>query len=288
LPEFHGSLGEWVCFRDTFDSMVNRNESLTNIDRFHYLRSAIKGEPARALKTLPVSDSNYKTAWELLRKRYENTNELVDYHLDALFDFKGIRQESPTKLRQLLDDLGNHTHALGSLGQAAGSSEAWLIRLTVRKLDAQTRREWERRAAETDRPKTLSDLIPFLEQQHRFLATDRQAREITPSASRRFVAQRERKPAAVLSANKVRCPLCSDNHLLSRCETFKKLAIEPRREKMRELRLCFNCLRPGHGVKKCTSSVCQECRAKHHTLLHRRTTSGSDTSKTSEDEEAGC
>ena len=35
----------------------------------------MRGEPARALKTLPVSDSNYDAAWELLRKRYEDTNE---------------------------------------------------------------------------------------------------------------------------------------------------------------------------------------------------------------------
>ncbi|KOX69524.1 hypothetical protein WN51_06583 [Melipona quadrifasciata] len=53
LPQFHGTLGEWVYFRDSFESLINRNESLSNIDRFHYLKSAVKG------KTLPVSNSNY-------------------------------------------------------------------------------------------------------------------------------------------------------------------------------------------------------------------------------------
>ncbi|KOX76554.1 hypothetical protein WN51_11760 [Melipona quadrifasciata] len=62
LPQFHGSLGEWFYFRDSFESLINRNESLSNIDRFHYLKSAVKGEPARALKTLPVSDSSYDAA----------------------------------------------------------------------------------------------------------------------------------------------------------------------------------------------------------------------------------
>ena len=81
LPQFHGSLGEWV--RDSFESLINRNESLRNIDRFHYLKLAVRGKPARALKTLPVSDSNYDTAWELLCKRYEDTNELIDHHVNA-------------------------------------------------------------------------------------------------------------------------------------------------------------------------------------------------------------
>ncbi|KOX76028.1 hypothetical protein WN51_12515 [Melipona quadrifasciata] len=74
--------------------MIHRNESLSNIDRFHYLRSAVKGEAARALKTFPVSDSNYEAAWKLLRKSYENSNELIDYHVGSLFSLKAIRKES--------------------------------------------------------------------------------------------------------------------------------------------------------------------------------------------------
>ncbi|KOX67764.1 hypothetical protein WN51_08192 [Melipona quadrifasciata] len=273
LPQFHGYRGEWGRFRDSFESLITRNASLSNLERYLYLRSAVKGEPARALKTLPVSGSNYDAAWELLRKRYEDTNELVDYHLDALFDLKVIRQESPSELRKLLDDVNNHTQALTSLGQTVDQRNAWLIRLIVRKLDTQTKREWRRRVCEADRAKTFTDLIVFLEQQYRFLAIDSQSGEITPSTSCRLIAQRKRKPAAVLNANEVRCPFCSDNHLLSRCESFKKLAIERRRETVRELRVCFNCLRSGHGVKNCTSSACQMCRARHHTLLHPGTTS---------------
>ncbi|KOX69475.1 hypothetical protein WN51_06559 [Melipona quadrifasciata] len=245
LPEFHDSLGEWVCIRDSFDSLVNRNESLSNIDLFYYLRTAVKGEPARALKTLPVSDSNYDAAWELLRKRYEGTNQLVDHHLDALFDLPVICQESSSELRKLLDDINNHTKALTSLGQMVDQRDAWLIRLVVRKLDTQTRREWRKRVSETDRAKTLSDLTDFLKQQYRFLTSDSQPREIAPSTSRRFISQRERKPATALNATEVSCPLCSDNHLLSRCESFNKLAIECRRESARDLHVCLNCLRPG-------------------------------------------
>ncbi|KOX68287.1 hypothetical protein WN51_07968 [Melipona quadrifasciata] len=55
LPQFHGALEEWVCFCDSFENMIHRNELLTNIDRFHYLISAVKGE---------LSDRNYEAAWE--------------------------------------------------------------------------------------------------------------------------------------------------------------------------------------------------------------------------------
>ncbi|KOX72525.1 hypothetical protein WN51_03119 [Melipona quadrifasciata] len=151
----------------------------------------------------------------------------------------------------------------------------------------QTKREWRRRVSEADKRKTFSDLIAFLEQQYKFLTIDSQSREIPPPTLRRFVAQRERKPAVVLNANEVKYPLCSDNHLLSRRERFKKLTIERRRKTAKELRVCFNCLRPGHGVKRCMSSACQVCQVKHHNLLYQRTTSGLDTSRTPEDTEAG-
>lgn len=45
---FHG---ERIYSRDSFESLINRNEFLSNID---YLKSAVKGEPVHALKTLPV------------------------------------------------------------------------------------------------------------------------------------------------------------------------------------------------------------------------------------------
>lgn len=90
--------GEWIYFRESFESLINRIESLSNIDRFHYLKSAVKAEPARALKTLLMSDSNYDTAWELLRKCYE----LIHYHASALFAFRTIRKELADELKELV------------------------------------------------------------------------------------------------------------------------------------------------------------------------------------------
>lgn len=61
LPSFHDELGEWI-FHDSFESMVNRNESLTNIERFHYLKFALKSKTSRVLRSLAMSDDNYMTA----------------------------------------------------------------------------------------------------------------------------------------------------------------------------------------------------------------------------------
>lgn len=39
-------------------------------------------------------------------------------------------------------------------------------------------------------------------------------------------------------------------------------------EKVKWLRLCFNCLRSGHPVKFYNSSAYQKCYGNHHTLIH--------------------
>ncbi|XP_044312531.1 uncharacterized protein LOC123037101 [Drosophila rhopaloa] len=42
-----------------------------------------------------------------------------------------------------------------------------------------------------------------------------------------------------------------------------------RRSFVKEKSLCYNCLRPGHGVSKCKSTYkCRQCRGNHHSLLH--------------------
>ncbi|XP_025264300.1 uncharacterized protein LOC112637855 [Camponotus floridanus] len=43
LPPFSGAYEDWPSFRDLFLSLVGENPSVSNIERFHYLRSCVKG-----------------------------------------------------------------------------------------------------------------------------------------------------------------------------------------------------------------------------------------------------
>ena len=178
-PQFHGSLGEWVHFRDSFQSLINRNESLSNIERFHYPKSAVKGEAAWTLTTLPVSDSNYSATWE-------DTNELIDYHVDALFSLRAIRKESADEVRELMDDFNNHIRSLQSLEEPVNKWDPILIRIFVEKLDARTREEWEKRVSKLGRRKTLQN----------FLAKTGRPSQASPSTSNRFKTPRQHRPSS--------------------------------------------------------------------------------------------
>lgn len=71
LSSFHSKLNQWVFFLDSFEFMINRNESLINFERIHYLKFVLKKE--EMLKSLTISDDNYLTVWKLLRERYNQS-----------------------------------------------------------------------------------------------------------------------------------------------------------------------------------------------------------------------
>lgn len=66
------------------------------------------------------------------------------------------------------------------------------------------------------------------------------------------------------------CTLCKgDNHPLRNCEEFIKWSVEDRHMYAMIHKLCYKCLKPGHGVKKCYHPhSCYLCGGRHHTCLH--------------------
>lgn len=72
LPTFLGGYEEWYPFYDTFVSLIHNQACIPNIQKFHYLKSALRGEAAEVTQSLEISLDNYEEAWQLLRQRYDN------------------------------------------------------------------------------------------------------------------------------------------------------------------------------------------------------------------------
>ena len=71
---------------------------------------------------------------------------------------------------------------------------------------------------------------------------------------------------------RISCYSCGQQHKLIDCDAFANKTLQEKRSVVRERRLCYRCLRPGHGIKDCRSkNSCEveSCRSNsHHTLLH--------------------
>ena len=60
-------------------------------------------------------------------------------------------------------------------------------------------------------------------------------------------------------------------HPIWKCEKFKKMSVEERGQKAKELKLCFKCLSDAHQMRNCSGRLCDVngCGKPHHRLLHR-------------------
>ena len=72
LPKFSGSYAEWPTFSELFTSLIIKDAQLLEIDRLHYLRSSLSGEPARRVNAFPLRGSSFQACWDMLTKRFAN------------------------------------------------------------------------------------------------------------------------------------------------------------------------------------------------------------------------
>ena len=71
------------------------------------------------------------------------------------------------------------------------------------------------------------------------------------------------------SSSIFKCLLCKENYPLFKCDQFRALSVEWRKELVTHHHGCFNCFTPGHRPFNCSSKLkCSKCGRKHNTLLH--------------------
>lgn len=147
-----------------------------------------------------------------------------------------------------------------------------LIHLITNKLDAATKRKWlidvENRHSSDSLP-TMKEFLKFLSHRCTVLeALDTNKSSEGGKAADNFAKYKTSNKGTGSSSRSFytsnqSCVICEEQHLIFSCKKFTDMTIDPRRNEVQRLRLCWNCLRPGHGVQKCTTGGCRKCGKKH-------------------------
>lgn len=269
IPKFSGEPTRWETFRDSFKALVGENVSLTPGQKMYYLKSFLEGNAALMLDHVSVSDANYEGAWKILNDEYDNTRALVLAHIHAFASLPTMKLENESELKRLRDTTNYSLNALKNLGRPVEYWDDLLVYLVAQKLSTRTRTAWNLSLGASNDFPSFQFLKDFLTERIRGI-TPVQVDTSHNAPRANSSGNKSNAKANVHNATTKQCPDCSGNHLLPSCPAWLKKSIDDRFATAKRVRVCFNCLKPGHYPNQCQSpGRCNKCQKLHHTSIHR-------------------
>ena len=275
IPSFSGNYHKWTTFYDLYTTMIHNKETLSAVQKFHYLKTHLADEAKQMIDHVQITEANYATAWQMLVDRYQNVRLLVNSHVHNLMSQPTLTTASSTQIKNLLDITKENLNCLQNLNIDIQTWNPIIIYIITQRLDPETRRLWEQ---SLQHPKE----IPTLELMTSFLETRFQSLEMIQTISPNF-PENTFSDYSKVEANsnffskkqqsikqKSTCFFCSSSeHKTFKCTKFNEMSEHSRLKWAQQTQRCVNCLQMGHNVYSCPSkNTCSICKKNHHTLLH--------------------
>uniref|UniRef100_A0A182N238 Peptidase aspartic putative domain-containing protein n=1 Tax=Anopheles dirus TaxID=7168 RepID=A0A182N238_9DIPT len=261
MPTFDGTYEQWPKFKSMFSDIMKRTAESDAIKLYH-LNKALVGKAVGILNASIMASNNFATAWNILEERYENPRLIVDKHIAGLLQLKPVPKESAKGLRELVEACRCHVDGLKFMKKPIDNTTSLIITHVVAAcLDTETRKLWEQTLKQGEFPE-LEATLEFIYKQSEVL--ERCSRD----RGEKFIKPKPANSNYTSSINN--CAICNkEQHGVNKCSTFLAMPIKLRKQKIKELNRCFNCLGAGHSCLKCASKWrCVTCNGKHHSLLH--------------------
>ncbi|KAI9557233.1 hypothetical protein GHT06_017056 [Daphnia sinensis] len=116
IKHFKGDILEWTQFWESFNAAIH-SSTLTNVQKFDYLKEYLKGEANLIVNNLELTDANYQVAIDELTRRYGKKQVMIDAHFNKLHTLQPVKDGNDVQaLRSLQLNLQWHISALETLG----------------------------------------------------------------------------------------------------------------------------------------------------------------------------
>ena len=267
IKTFNGDATEWRTFIEAFDATIHARIDITNIEKFTYLKGFLNGSALQTIDGLPLVNDNYVNARDMLQKRYGNPQLIVSSRMNSLFKLPKIVNANAKDLRELYNKVVINIRALNSAGVNSEHFGAMLIPIVLEKLPNIVRLQISRKLGSdnwniTEFMNSINDEISAREN-FEFLRN-------TESFGREEQANERNTTSSLTVMQSYRlCVFCGDkNHFSDKCDVITD--ISTRKEKLRDLRCCYKCLKPYHIAKNCRKKIfCYKCKAqnRHNTAI---------------------
>ena len=96
---------------------VDKNQSVSTINKHVFLRGYLEGEPKRLVDGIAVTAQTYEQTKKSLQSRYGDKNIIIQVHLDYLEDLQPAQSDSPEVLNATYIECHRRIQALKAQGE---------------------------------------------------------------------------------------------------------------------------------------------------------------------------
>ncbi|XP_011859383.1 PREDICTED: uncharacterized protein LOC105556882 [Vollenhovia emeryi] len=246
-------------------SIVGKNKSISNIEKYHHLRYCLEGAAEKLIRPLAVIGENYPRAWAMLKEHYENEKEVARANFAAFTAVPKMRSDTAEELDRVFNAVTSVVSGQEGIGRPIETHGFDLLNhLVTEMFDPKTRLEWASYTSESTDVPSHDTLVKFITRRALTLKVAKATTAKTSGNPPRSAKSHHAKGSPTSS----QCVLCKGKHNVMMCDEFKAKSATERKTVAETHRLCFNCLGP-HQIAKCQSAkTCNTCKARHHSMLH--------------------
>ena len=116
LKKFNGEAYQWQSFWDSFSSSADTNDSLSDVEKFNYLRSLCEQGAASTHSWLSTNRCTLQGCCGPIKERFGNVDVVNNSHMDRLLKLSQLNNSNDVrKLLVLYDSIKAHVRGLQAL-----------------------------------------------------------------------------------------------------------------------------------------------------------------------------
>ena len=280
LAEFSGDPLEWPEWSQLFQATVHA----ANIDdsvKMNHLKTMVTGKAKEAIAGLGYTAEMYNVAWNVLVRNFGKPQMVVNAQLKRIYSFPPMKPYDGAALIKFARIVSSCVNVLTQFNYVGDLNSEGVLGSATRKLTLDMKTKW------LTHVKQMNLYQPGLAVFSEWLndiadVQDELLLSSNPNADRAKSNYKEKAKGSTFATSTTNtasdnpkyqreCVLKDGKHPIWKCEKFKKMNVEERGQKAKELKLCFKCLSDAHQMRNCSGRLCDVngCGKPHHRLLHR-------------------
>ncbi|UYV80042.1 hypothetical protein LAZ67_18001485 [Cordylochernes scorpioides] len=292
FKKFGGEPREWITFWSQFSTIDRIHRCLQKLSFSISFKPPPRTPRQEKQSSFPPSADNYPKVIEYIKSHFGEDEMLVEIYVRDLL--QNVRAEGKMSVVKLYDRLETQLRALETLGVAHDKFAAMLYSLVESALPEDTLRVWEQSQYTVSGrgvQDKLTQLMTFLKTEVKGESRVNMAKAVfkidnnrdakDDRSNRKSLSKKNtgsKIPTATDLANTTQianttqmrnnCIFCGNGHPSQECYSGQRMHLPEKKDKAKGKNVCFWCLLPGHGFKKCRIKPrCPVCGGKHYPIM---------------------